>query len=266
MPVITLTTDFGAGDQEAGVLKGVIWSIAPQAQIADLSHEIPDYDILAGALLLWRATPYFPAGTIHVAVVDPGVGTSRRAIAAQIGNQYFVGPDNGLFTLVLERAVKNGWRADLVQLDNPRYWLGQVTQVFHGRDIFSPIAAHLANGIPLHQLGSPLTDPVRLSLPQPVRTATGWQAHIIHIDHFGNLATDIHADQLGAPRNLVIRVGDQEIRNISQTFGDSPSGELIAMLDSSGSLAICVVNGSAAERLQAQTNDLVEIILSSAGV
>ena len=173
MPILTLTTDFGTKDGFVGTLKGVIWSICPAAQIADISHEISPQNVLAGAFALWRAYPFFTEGTVHVAVVDPGVGTSRRPIAARLGGHTFVGPDNGLFTPMLDNAEKKGWRLEIVHLTNEKYFLPDVSRTFHGRDIFAPVAAHLANGVPLADLGSAITDQVRLYMAKPEKTAPG---------------------------------------------------------------------------------------------
>src|SRR5512136_277510 len=153
MPTLTLTTDFGFKDGFVGTLKGVIWSICPTAQIADISHAIAPQNVLEGALVLCRAYPFFPPGSVHVAVVDPGVGTRRRPMAARLGEHFFVGPDNGLFTPAYEAAEKKGWPLDLVHLTNEKFFLAQVSRTFHGRDIFAPVAAHLANGVPLADLG-----------------------------------------------------------------------------------------------------------------
>ncbi len=257
--VITLATDFGAGDSEAGVLKGVIWKIAPGTHIADLSHEIGPQDVLEGALLLERCTPYFPAGSIHVGVVDPGVGTRRRAIAAQLGDQGFVGPDNGLFTLMLARAEALGGPIQIVKLDQPQYWLPTVTDVFHGRDVFSPAAAHWANGVPLEALGTPMADPVRLEVPEPQRIPGGWRAQIIHVDHFGNLSTRLRREHLGDTRSLRVHILGRQIDGLVKTFGERPSGALVALFNSSGTLDISVVNGSAADALGAQAGDPLEV-------
>ena len=173
LPILTLLTDFGLRDGYSGVLKGVIWSILPDAQVADLSHTISPQNIVEGALALARTAFFFPDGTVHVAVVDPGVGTRRRPIALRLGSHFFVGPDNGLFTLVLERAESEGWPVEAVQLDNPAYWLPEISRVFHGRDIFSPVAAHIAGGVPLEKVGSPIDDPVRLEIPRPIKIGTG---------------------------------------------------------------------------------------------
>jgi S-adenosylmethionine hydrolase len=259
LSVITLLTDFGTQDGYIGVIKGVIWRIAPQVQIADLTHEIAPQDILEGALALARCAPFFPPGTVHIAVVDPGVGTRRRPIAARLGEQTFVGPDNGLVTLLLEKAQGADQQVQFVQLDRPNYWLDRVSSSFHGRDIFAPAGAHLANGVPLLKLGSPIDDPVRLIIPQPERTPQGWRGQVVHIDHFGNCATNLGETHLAQMHQVSIRIKDREIHGMVKSFGERQNGELIAMLDSDGWLAIAAVNGSAAHLLQARAGDRVEV-------
>src|ERR1041384_4471483 len=145
MTVISLMTDFGIKDGTVGVMKGVIWGICPTAQISDLSHMIQAQNIFEAGYHLARSAPYFPKGTVHVVVVDPGVGTARRPMAAQIGDWFYVGPDNGTITVLLERAAQENWRTEFVELNRPQYWLQTISHVFHGRDIFSPVGAHLAN-------------------------------------------------------------------------------------------------------------------------
>jgi S-adenosylmethionine hydrolase len=259
MSVITLTTDFGSGDHEAGVLRGVIWSIAPEAKIADLTHEITPQDVLEAALLLWRVARYFPDGTIHVVVVDPGVGTERRGIAARIGAQYFVGPDNGLVSLLLSRAEEQGQPASFVQLDRPQFWLPEVSNVFHGRDIFAPVAGHLAAGAPFDRLGTSIDDPIRIEIPQPLAIPHGWLGQVIHIDHFGNLGTNLNVNHLKNMKEVRLKIKGEQITGLVSTFGERPVGSLIALIDSSGSLAISVVNGSAAKALQASVGDKIEV-------
>jgi S-adenosyl-L-methionine hydrolase (adenosine-forming) len=246
---ITLLTDFGRRDGYDGIMKGVIWTILPDAQIADITHTISPQNIAEGALTLVRAAFFFPPGTVHVAVVDPGVGTSRRPIAMRLGQHTFVGPDNGLFTRVLEHAERAAWTMEMVALDRPQFWLPHVSQVFHGRDVFAPVAAHLAGGVPLREVGTPIVDPIRLALPHPHRTARGWCAQVIGIDHFGNLTTNLAAQDLTGAPPLTIAIAGAAIQGLVRAFGDRPSGDLIALIDSSGALSICVVNGSAAERL-----------------
>jgi len=261
MNVITLTTDFGSTDHETGVLKGVIWKIAPRVKIADLSHDISPYDIMEAALLFWRVAPYFPDGTIHVAVIDPGVGTSRRAMAAHIDTQYFVGPDNGIFSLLQHEAEQNARPINFIQLDEPKYWLPDISNVFHGRDIFAPVAAHLATGVPFNSLGSAIKDPVIIKIPNPVSTQKGWKGQVIHIDHFGNLSTNINRSHLGESKEVLIKIKGVEITGLVSTFGERSNGTLIALIDSSGSLAISVVNGAAAKLLNSSIGDPVEIQL-----
>jgi len=259
MTVITLTTDFGSGDHEAGVLKGVIWNIAPRARIADLSHDITPHYILEASLLLWRVAPFFPDGTIHVAVVDPGVGTSRRGIAAHLGTQFFVGPDNGLLSLLLARAEENEQPTSFIELDRPEFWLPEISSIFHGRDIFAPVAGHLAAGIHFDMLGSAIKDPIRNGMPKPTRTTDGWLGQVIHIDHFGNLATNLNSNHFKAMKEVMLKIKGAQIAGLVSTFGERPVGSLIALLDSSGSLAISVVNGSAAQVLKAKVGDNFEV-------
>jgi S-adenosylmethionine hydrolase len=262
--IVTLMTDFGLKDGNVGVMKGVIWSIAPQVQIADLSHLVSPQNIPEAALLLVRSAPYFPPGTVHVVVVDPGVGTSRLPVAVQIGKpgseQYYVGPDNGTLTLWLERAEQNSESVRAARLDQPRYWLPEVSHVFHGRDIFAPSAAHLAAGVPLEELGTPLAELVRLDLPRPQQTPTGWRGQIIHTDHFGNLASNIRVEHVGERRDMEVRVGGQVIRGRVNTFGEQPPGALVALYGSTGNLIVSVVNGSAAQALGAKVGDPIEVV------
>jgi len=264
MPVITLTTDFGIKDGNVGVMKGVIWRISPDAQIADLSHMIQPQNIREASLLLARAVAYFPEGTVHVVVVDPGVGTARRPMAARIGEWFYVGPDNGIITAWLERAGREGWEAQFLQLDKRNFWLPNVSFVFHGRDIFSPAAAHLANGVPLQELGTPFVDPVRLQLPQPEKTPSGWRGEVTHIDHFGNIASNIRIETLGEAfqhkENLLVRLGATQIEGLVNTFGERTEGEAIALIGSTGNLIVSVVNGNAAQKLDVKVGDRLEVI------
>ena len=264
MTVITLMTDFGIKDGNVGVMKGVIWGIYPTAQISDLSHMIQAQNIREAGYILGRSAPYFPKGSIHVVVVDPGVGTERRPMAARIGDWYYVGPDNGTITVWLERANQEGWRMEFVELNRPQYWLQNISHVFHGRDIFSPVAAHLANGTSLSELGSALNDPIRLELPKPEKTSNGWRGEVIHIDHFGNVSTNVRIENLGAAlnakENITVRLNGVEIRGMVDTFGERPVGELVALIGSTGNLGIAVVNGSAQQKLGSKVGDGVDVI------
>ena len=260
MGCITLMTDFGLKDGNVGVMKGVISGIAPSAQIIDLSHQIGAQNVAEAALILSRSAPYFPQGTIHVVVVDPGVGTSRRPIAARIGAQFFVGPDNGILTQWLEQSENNGQKNYFIHLDRPQFWLPEISHVFHGRDIFAPTAAHLANGAALEALGSPISDPVRLRLPQPQPTPHGLRGEIIHIDHFGNLSTNFRREHLAPLGEVIVRLAGANIHGLVSTFGERPPGELVSLYGSTGNLIVSVVNGNAAERLNANIGESVEVV------
>jgi S-adenosylmethionine hydrolase len=261
MSTITLLTDFGLKDGNVGVMKGVIWGITPDLHIADLSHYISPQNVPEAALVLRRAAPYFPDGTVHVVVVDPGVGTERRPIAAQLGTHYFVGPDNGVVTMQLEHIEAEGLTISFIHLNKPQYWLPMVSSVFHGRDIFAPAAAHLASGVTLTELGDPIDDPIRLSMPKPVRTENGYHGQVIHLDHFGNISTNIRREHLAGKTVQNVHLCGVDTGAMVVTFGERPSGELVALFGSTGNLIVSVVNGNAAHHLDAQVGDLVEVFL-----
>lgn len=259
MAIITLLTDFGVRDGYAGVLKGVIWKIAPDAQIADITHAIGPQNIIEGAMALDKAAPFFPDGTIHVAVVDPGVGTQRQPIAARLGDAFVVGPDNGIFSLLLERAESRRLPIEAVTLDKPEYWLPDVSHVFHGRDIFAPVAAHLARGVPLMECGSPHPHLAHLEIPKAKSTHAGWLGQVMVVDHFGNLITNIQVDQLAGKGEPVVMCCGKELRGIKRTFGEVAAGELAVISGTMGELEIAVNQGNAAERLGAKVGEQVEV-------
>jgi hypothetical protein len=259
MRFISLLTDFGLKDGYVGVMKGVIWGIAPQVQIADITHLIQPQNVLEGALALGRAVQYFPADTVHVVVVDPGVGTTRRPIAARLGEHFFVGPDNGLCTLLVAQTRQAGGPVRFVHLDQPRYWLAEISNVFHGRDIFSPVAAHLVNGVTLEALGSPIDDPHLLRLPTPERTTQGLLGQVVVVDNFGNLSTNLTGADLAGMDKVTVRIAGREIHGLVKTFGDRQPGELVALLGEANDLTISIVNGDAAGTLGVGSGALVEI-------
>ncbi len=261
MKFITLLTDFGTHDGYTGVMHGVIYRIAPDAKIIDISHTVHPQDLQEGSLIWSRSYNFFPEGTVHVGVVDPGVGTQRRPIAAHIGPYFYVCPDNGLITPILEQAEKNGESIEIVHTDQPRFWLPQISNVFHGRDIFSPVGAHLANGVPLTELGTPIPDPIRSGLPLPQALENGWRGEIVSIDHFGNLSTNLKQSHVTGKQNIRVRAGDREIQGMVKTFGERAKGDLVALIDSDGSLAIAVVNGDAARETGIKVGDPVEVYL-----
>ena len=261
LTTISLLTDFGLRDGNVGVMKGVIWGIAPNARIADLSHTIAPQNIREASFTLLRSAFYFPAGSVHIVVVDPGVGTTRRPVALRIGSHFFVGPDNGVFTGVIGLGERNSWQFQAIHTDNPAFWRAQVSHVFHGRDIFAPVGAHLAAGVPFEQLGSPIEDLIRLPLPKPERTSNGWKGEVAHIDHFGNIYTNIHFDQLGENMQAIVTLGASTVKGLVRAFGEREPGELVALYSSTGFLMLSEVNGDAGARLKAKVADPVQVKL-----
>lgn len=257
---ITLLTDFGVTEGEHTVMKGVIWRILPGASIADLTHEVAPQSIHHAAIILERVAHFFPAETVHVVVVDPGVGTARRPIAARFGEQLFVGPDNGVCTPLLERAERLGQPVEIVHLDKPEYWLEDVTAIFHGRDIFAPAGGHLAAGVPLTTLGTPIPvdDVIRYHTPTPEPLADGgWQGEVIHIDHFGNILTNLPRELIEPLRPIVIEYGETRLDGMVNTFGERPVGTLVALYSPHYQLMLAEVNGSAARVLNPRVGDKV---------
>jgi len=261
MKIITLLTDFGLQDGYVGVMKGVIWGICPDAHIADITHTIAPQNIRQGALALALTCPYYPPGSVHVAVVDPGVGTARRPVAMRVGAQFFVGPDNGLFSPVLDDAERSGKPINVVQLDQPDYWLKDISHVFHGRDIFSPVAAHLVCGVPLEKVGTPIFDPVRFSLPEAVISPEGIKGQVMLLDNYGNMYTNILLAALAHydPASLKITVAGQLIQGLLPSFGFGAPGQLVAVHGTYGTLTVAQVNGNAAALLSAGVDTPVEV-------
>lgn len=259
MKIISLLTDFGLNDGYVGVMKGVIWQIAPEFHIADISHNISPQNVMEGAIAWGRTVPYFPDGSVHIGVIDPGVGTQRRPIAARLGDQYFVLTDNGLISIVLDHAEEQNQPVKFIHLDNPKYWLSEISHVFHGRDIFSPVGAHLANGIRLEALGSPIDDPVRLEIPRPHHSSNSVRGEVITIDNFGNLASNIMRSNLEGFGAVTVHIAGEEIDGLVTTFGECPPGELIALYGTRSDLLISVVNGNAAQHLNAKVGNIIEV-------
>lgn len=255
MPIITLTTDFGLADGYVGTMRGVILRIAPEVTLVDLSHQVPAQDIRAGAFVLYQAVPYFPPETIHVVVVDPGVGSQRRALAVRTAQGIFVAPDNGVLSYVLA----SGEVHEAVSLTNPACQLPQVSTTFHGRDIFSPAAAHLANGVPLEELGPRAINLVHLPLPRPASTPQGHLiAHLMHVDRFGNLILDATAEDV--EEGDIFELGEHKIKGLSHTFADVAPGELLAYVGSSRDhVEIAVREGDAAREMGLSVGDEVII-------
>ncbi|MFW6205955.1 MAG: SAM hydrolase/SAM-dependent halogenase family protein [Gemmatimonadota bacterium] len=241
---VTLLTDFGTADGYAAAMAGVVAAQAPAALVEHASHEIPPGDVFGAALALFRYADRYPEGTVHVVVVDPGVGTERRALAARVDGRYFVAPDNGVLTLVLQAAS----RVALVEVEDPGI-LADSSATFHGRDIFAPAAARLARGEPLETLGRPLRDPALLSVAQPERTPDGVRGAVMAVDRFGNLITNIPAHWLAGETRVT--VDGESVGPLLRTYGDVESGEVVALVGSLDLLEVSVRDGSAAERLGA---------------
>lgn len=246
---VTLLTDFGTTEGEHTVMKGVIWKILPGAPIADLSHMIGPQNILQAALVLRRTARYFPDETVHVVVVDPGVGTQRKGIAARFGRQFFVGPDNGVCTPLLEMAENAGESVEVVELRNPDYWVHPVSPIFHGRDIFASVGGHLAAGVALSEFGPGMEDVIRIEVPRPDVRDGVLVGQVMHIDHFGNLICSQTRSDIEAIGPGEVLVGDEPIGEIHTTFGEADIGDLVAVYSPSDFLMVAVTNGSARDLL-----------------
>jgi S-adenosylmethionine hydrolase len=255
--VITLTTDFGLSDHFVGTMKGVILAICPEAQIVDISHEVGAFGVHEGSFVLAQAYPYFPRGTVHVVVIDPGVGTSRRPILAEAAGQRFVAPDNGVLSLVFAREKhKVRW------ITAERYFLKTVSQTFHGRDIFSPAGAYLARGLAPAKLGNLITDYMRLHFEQPVRTARhGWTGAVLKVDHFGNVITNFSAQDFSdlSKRPFELSVGLATIGRLARNYAECGPGELFVIVGSSGYLEVSSSQASAARLLGCGVGAPVEL-------
>jgi len=257
--ILTLLSDFGLSDVYVGVMKGAIAQINCSVNVVDLTHQIPSQNIAAARFCLMNAYPYFPGGTVHVAVVDPGVGSTRRAVAVEFTDGFLVGPDNGLFSGVLSResAIAS------VELTNPDYWrTPEPSTTFHGRDIFAPVGAHLASGVALKHLGRSI-DPatlVQLAIPKCTQTDIGVLGCIQYVDHFGNLITNIPGTYV---QDLTWSVQAAELTIISnKTYTDNPSGSPVALVGSHGWVEIAVNGGNAQTQLQLDWGDEVQVVLA----
>lgn len=265
MTVVTLTTDFGTRQGSHSVMHGVIYDIAPGATITDLSHQVAPQDIREANFVLNNSAFFFPDGTVHVVVVDPGVGTSRRAIAARIGAHYFVAPDNGVLTAVMQRAETEDWMTKVVHLDKSEFWLSEVTNTFHGREVFAPVGAHLAAGVPLSELGSPIDNPILVELWSATRHPDGSvSGEVIYIDDFGNaICSILPADiaHLPVPDGVRVELCGAGIDGMVSTFGDSKYGTdtLIALWDSSGYLLVSENNGTGGKVIKPRPRDIAVV-------
>lgn len=263
MTIITLLSDFGLRDHFVAAMKGVILGLNPDVMLVDISHLTPPQDIAAGAFTLGQAWSCFPPGTIHLAVVDPGVGTARKALAASAGGHLFVAPDNGLLTCVMDTHDQDGDFAAF-EITAEHYFRKPVSATFHGRDIFAPIAAWLSRGIPIHQLGPALAAPVRLNLPLPKKVKEGvFQGAILAVDQFGNLITNMKGSDV-PPTARVLLGGQREIRAFCSSYQEGAPGEPFLITGSTGYLEIAVKDGSAATLLNLRAGSPIGVILPGA--
>jgi S-adenosylmethionine hydrolase len=242
-PIITLTTDFGLRDPFVGIMKGVILSICPSANLVDLTHEIAPEDVLGACLALEAALPFFPDGTVHLVVVDPGVGSARRPLALRAGGCYLVGPDNGALTPALR-----GGRWAAVALAAREYGLAEVSRTFHGRDVFAPAAAYLAAGVPLERLGPAVPDPVLLAIPESRLEGGALVGEVLDVDRFGNLLTSIDAARLAEVPGAgpaTVEVAGRPVGGLVEAYAEGPADRPAAIVGSTGRLEIFVRSGSA---------------------
>ena len=267
-PIVTLTSDFGLNDHFVGTMKGVILNIAPEAKIIDICHSVQPFDILDGALTIAQAYSYFPAGTIHVVVVDPGVGSARRPLMVSTERHYLVAPDNGVLSLILDREE----RVKVRHITMQHYFLQPVSNTFHGRDVFAPVAGYLAKGVDGEKLGDQISDYVRFSAPRPKAAGEKtMRGVILKVDRFGNLVTNFTLQDVPAlfqtpPLPFKIVIGNREITELHNTYSEALPNELFAILGSMGYVEIAASRTSAAQLLGVGKGTEVHIVLESAAV
>lgn len=254
--VVTLTTDFGLSDGYVGTMKGVLLRVCPDVRIIDITHQVAPQDTLEASLVLQNAYPYFPVGTVHIVVVDPGVGSDRRQILLTTREYFFVGPDNGTFTRILE----SGDDVSVYEISNPQLMLANISHTFHGRDIFAPAAAYLVRGVPPEEFGPRVTDPVTVSIPTPRIYIDRIGGEVIYVDSFGNIVTNISQaqfDEAVAGRNVQISINGKSIERLQRSYLEGEQGRALALFGSSGLLEIAVAGGRADRRIGAGKGDTV---------
>jgi len=258
-PILTLTSDFGLSDHYVAAMKGVILGICPQARIVDISHEVGPFEIAGGAYLIAQAYQCFPRKTVHVVVVDPGVGTARRPILVEAAGQYFIGPDNGVLSMVYSREQHK-----VRLISNERYFRKPVSRTFHGRDIFAPVAAHLAAGVAPSRMGKFIQDHLRPSFEKPQRTGKRtWSGRILRIDRFGNIITNFHVSDFPdlERKNFSLAIGPQQAGVLAHNYSECGAGELFVIAGSSGYLEVSVNQESAAKAIGCETGAPAELMI-----
>ena len=260
-PLITLTTDFGLADHYVGVMKGVISTIAPTVRVIDLCHELPAYGVAEAAFTIAQSYRYFPSGTVHVVVVDPGVGTNRKALLVDAGGQRFVAPDNGVLSQVFEKEEFKAW-----SVDKARFALESASYTFHGRDLFAPISAYAATGKPSAEFGESLERPVRLPRTAPHEIAPGrWRGRVLSIDRFGNIVTSFPAAMLPeATDSFELAAGEAKTAALATVYVQGAADEIFAIVGSSGYLELSLREDSAAARAEVSVGDPAELSLTAA--
>jgi S-adenosyl-L-methionine hydrolase (adenosine-forming) len=260
-PIITLTTDFGTNDHFVGAMKGVILEIVPEAAIVDISHAVQAYDVLDGALTISQAYSYFPNGTVHVVVVDPGVGTTRRPIIASSDGYHFVAPDNGVLSMVYAREE----RIHVRHISSDHYFRQPVSQTFHGRDVFAPVAAYLAKQVDSHKFGEEVEDFVKFAAPRPKPAGENRiRAVVLKVDRFGNLITNVTPEDVPAlfsGKKFKISVGSKEVTEIHQSYAEGGPGEVFGIVGSMGYLEISANRAAAAQLTGAGKGSEVAVVL-----
>ncbi len=261
-PIVTLTTDFGTREGYVGAMKGIMLRINPNLTLIDITHEVQVFDVMAAAFVMQQSLQYFQSGTVHLIVVDPGVGSARRAIALKHNDHYFVGPDNGLFALLLETETPD----QMVELKVSKNQ--SISSTFHGRDLFAPAAARLASGIPLEDLGSPASHLEPLHWALPIDDNEGIQGWVVYVDHFGNCITNISRtlfEKRSIGREVTGYVGSGIIRKVHQTYSNVSVGETLMLFGSTNLLEVAVNQGSAANLLHIQRGTPINIVFGSSG-
>jgi S-adenosylmethionine hydrolase len=252
-PILTLTTDFGLSDHYVGSMKGVILGICPRVQIVDISHQVSPFSIAEGAFLIAQAYRYFPRGTVHVVVIDPGVGSARRPIVMEAAGQFFVAPDNGVLAMIFARE-KHKVRV----ISNARYFRKPVSQTFHGRDIFAPAAAHIAAGILTAKMGKTIADYLRPPFEKPRQAGERtWTGEILTVDRFGNVVTNFHVDDFPTFEELAI--GRAKVRRLVRSYAEANAAELVAIMGSSGYLEVSLKQDSAAKKIGCRAGGACQI-------
>jgi S-adenosylmethionine hydrolase len=255
--IITLTTDFGNSDAFVGVMKGVILSINAQATIVDMTHGIPQGDLDAASFALDQAYAYFPPGTIHVIVVDPGVGTQRRIICVKANEHFFLAPDNSVLRFIFHRYAD----AEVVSVTNDAYFLPQTSQTFHGRDIFAPVAAHLSLGIEFGKFGEPITDALKGDILLPQKSEKLIRGQIVYIDHFGNCISNVSKNDFDPEQLREINIKHFQFEKLSHSYAEHQVAEPLAIISSHDFLEIAVRDGNAAKFLDIRKGEPIEVVL-----